>query len=60
MPRDPSVRAGVVQQKPFCAFAPDSPAAQAVAAMAETILTWEPPHELDGNIKFFWKKLLFR
>ncbi len=60
VPRDPGVRASVVQQKPFCAFAPDSSAARAVADMATTITTWEPPHELDGNIKFFWKKLLFR
>ena len=30
------------------------------ADMATAIMAWEPPHELDGNIKFFWKKLLFR
>ena len=60
VPRDPSVRASVVQQKPFCIAAPGAPAARAVADMASVIDTWEPPRELDGNIKFFWKKLLFR
>jgi flagellar biosynthesis protein FlhG len=30
-----------------------------MAKAAERIIGWEPPRQLDGNIKFFWKKLLF-
>lgn len=60
IPRDPQVRKAVVQQKPFCIVNPDSSASLAVQQVARTIQTWEVPESLDGNIKFFWKKLLFR
>jgi len=29
-------------------------------SLAKNISAWEAPENLDGNIKFFWKKLLFR
>ena len=60
IPRDAAVRKAVVQQLPFCVSEPQSPASRGVLAMAKTITTWEVPENLDGNIKFFWKKLLFR
>lgn len=60
IPRDPAVRNGVLAQKPFSVGAPDSPAAKAVAKVANMIQTWDVPSSLDGNIKFFWKRLLFR
>ena len=60
VPRDASVRASVINQKPFCIDAPGSPACQAVTRIASTIQTWDTPTSLDGNIKFFWKRLLFR
>ncbi|MBQ3060289.1 MAG: MinD/ParA family protein [Desulfovibrio sp.] len=59
VPRDPGVRDAVVRQKPFCIEEPESPAALAVAELAQAITAWQPPENLDGNIKFFWKKLLF-
>lgn len=60
VPRDTGVRKAVVQQLPFCVSDPQSPAAKSVLALAQNITTWEVPKNLDGNIKFFWKKLLFR
>ncbi|MEG2172856.1 MAG: MinD/ParA family protein, partial [Desulfovibrionaceae bacterium] len=60
IPRDPQVRKAVVQQKPFCIMNPEGSATLAVQQVARTIQTWEIPESLDGNIKFFWKKLLFR
>ncbi|MCR5812892.1 MAG: MinD/ParA family protein [Desulfovibrio sp.] len=59
VPRDTMVRQSVINQKPFCVAAPDSPAARSVQALAEQIANWQAPEMLDGNIKFFWKKLLF-
>ncbi|WP_367400062.1 MinD/ParA family protein, partial [uncultured Desulfovibrio sp.] len=59
IPRDPAVREAVVRQEPFCIGAPESPAALAVDGLAAAITRWEPPRQTDGNIKFFWKKLLF-
>ena len=60
IPRDPVVRKAVVQQRPFCSVAPESEACQAVKNIAKTIQTWDVSANLDGNIKFFWKKLLFQ
>lgn len=60
IPRDTGVRKAVVQQKPFCMSDPQSPAAQATLQLARNIAAWDAPENLDGNIKFFWKKLLFR
>ena len=60
IPRDTGVRKAVVQQLPFCVSDPQSPAAKAMLELAKNITRWEAPDNLDGNIKFFWKKLLFR
>ncbi len=60
IPRDPSVRKAVINQKPFFVEDPGSPAATALKQAASTIQTWDVPNTLDGNIKFFWKRLLFR
>ena len=60
IPRDPAVRASVVAQKPFCMKNSSAPASAALAKVANTIQTWDVPSSLDGNIKFFWKRILFR
>lgn len=60
VPRDPAVRKSIMQQRPFCEVASNGPACHAVHELAKTIQKWEVPVNLDGNIKFFWKKLLFR
>jgi flagellar biosynthesis protein FlhG len=60
IPRDPEVRKAVVNQRPFCANPQGGPACTAVQQVAKTIQNWEVSANLDGNIKFFWKKLLFR
>ncbi|MGE4298738.1 MAG: MinD/ParA family protein [Desulfovibrionaceae bacterium] len=60
IPQDRGVRQAVIKQTPFCHLLPDSPASKAVRQMAQTIQTWDVATNLDGNIKFFWKKLLFQ
>ncbi|MDR3073527.1 MAG: MinD/ParA family protein [Deltaproteobacteria bacterium] len=60
VPRDAAVRNSVINQKPFCIDAPASPASKALTTVAKAIQTWDVPSSLDGNIKFFWKRLLFR
>ncbi len=60
IPRDTAVRQAVVRQLPLCISSPDSPAAKAIHDVAQDMLEWEIPQRLDGNIKFFWKKLLFQ
>jgi flagellar biosynthesis protein FlhG len=60
IPLDPDVRKAVVRQEPFSHTRPDGPAGGAVLGLAERITTWKAAANLDGNIKFFWKKLLFQ
>ena len=60
IPRDLAMRRAVVDQRPVCHMAPDGPACHALQTISKTIQTWNVPENLDGNIKFFWKKLLFR
>ena len=60
IPLDPSVRKAVINQTPFAHLAPDCPASVAIKQSAERINTWKVTAKADGNIKFFWKKLLFQ
>ncbi|MBN2141318.1 MAG: MinD/ParA family protein [Desulfovibrionaceae bacterium] len=60
VPVDPVVRKAVINQTPFCHAWPQAPASKSVREAAEKINAWEVSSELDGNIKFFWKKLLFQ
>lgn len=59
IPNDPSVRQAVMQQRPFSDLNPNGDAARAVRTIAQSMAQWKPQDHLDGNIKFFWKKLLF-
>ncbi len=59
IPRDATVRKAVINQQPYCVFDPACSAARAMGKLSETVQNWEAPENLDGNIKFFWKKLLF-
>ncbi|MCG8530562.1 MAG: MinD/ParA family protein [Desulfovibrionales bacterium] len=60
IPQDPSVRKAVVAQRPVCQQNPASAVCQSIGSIAERIQKWEISANLDGNIKFFWKKLLFQ
>lgn len=59
LPQDPTVRKSVTRQVPFCHAHPSTAASLAVGKIAENILAWPHTAKTDGNIKFFWKKLLF-
>ncbi|MBQ9537099.1 MAG: MinD/ParA family protein [Desulfovibrionaceae bacterium] len=59
VPKDGNVRQAVVKQKPICDLNPGSPAAKGLMNLAVNVSEWQLPEMLDGNIKFFWKKLLF-
>lgn len=59
LPHDPKVRQAITTQVPFCHAFPSSTPAMAVNKIAENILSWPKTAKTDGNIKFFWKRLLF-
>jgi flagellar biosynthesis protein FlhG len=60
IPQDPVVKKAVINQTPYSRFQAFCPASLATAEAAKKIQTWRGPTNLDGNIKFFWKKLLFQ
>ncbi len=60
LPRDPAMRKAVIRQVPLCRAEPGSLACAALHRLAEAVQKWEVPDNLDGNIKFFWKRLLYR
>jgi len=60
IPHDATVRQAVIKQTPVCHMAPEAPASLKIADIARKITSWDSGSQLDGNIKFFWKKLLFQ
>lgn len=60
IPQDMAMRKAVIQQKPLCHLFPNSPSCRSIKETADKIITWKTNTQLDGNIKFFWKKLLFQ
>lgn len=60
LPATPACTRPWCSQQPFCRCLPESPVCRRLEKMADTILRWEPAPSADGNIKFFWKKLLYR
>ncbi|MBU1003330.1 MAG: MinD/ParA family protein [Proteobacteria bacterium] len=60
LPLDSGVRTAVINQKPFSIMHPDGPATTALTNVVGKITSWKGTAQLDGNIKFFWKKLLFQ
>lgn len=59
IPLDPLVRQAVSRQIPLCHLNSGSPACRNMLDLAQSILAWDG-EQLDGNIKFFWKRLLFQ
>ncbi len=61
IPKDPYVTEAVKKQIPFCMGFPDTIATKGLLGVVENILTLKKHKKgIDGNIKFFWKKLLFQ
>jgi flagellar biosynthesis protein FlhG len=57
IPYDEAVPQAVIRQQPVLALYPEAPASRSIVVIAQTL--WEsPPRRIDGNIKFFWRRLL--
>ncbi len=60
IPKDSHVRKSVILQKPFSLEFTKAPASLALQKITTNILAMDSAKEVDGNIKFFWKKLLLK
>jgi len=58
IPSDPNVPRAVIQQRPLLAAFPESPASKAFTNLANRLDKAFPPQFNQGNIQFFWKRLL--
>ncbi len=58
IPFDPSVPKAVCKQQPVMHAFPDAPACDGFLRLAETIWKGSRKAKLNGNIKFFWRRLL--
>ena len=58
IPYDPTLPKAVMRQQPVLALYPQSPASRSFVMIAQTLWETKPQPALDGNIKFFWRRLL--
>ncbi len=57
IPHDEAVPQAVLRRQPVLALYPQTPASQSFVEIARNL--WEsPPPQNDGNIKFFWRRVL--
>ncbi len=58
IPHDDSVPKAVLKQQPVLTLYPKARVSKAFTAMAQRLWETPAPEEVDGNIKFFWRRLL--
>ena len=58
IPHDDSVSKAVLKQQPVLTLYPKSRVARSFTQMAQKLWEMPAPEESDGNIKFFWRRLL--
>jgi flagellar biosynthesis protein FlhG len=58
VPYDQALPKAVMRRQPVLALYPQSPASKSFVTIAQTLWETAPPPGIDGNIKFFWRRLL--
>jgi flagellar biosynthesis protein FlhG len=58
VPYDQALPKAVMRQQPVLALYPQSPASRSFVMIAQTLWETKPQPALEGNIKFFWRRLL--
>jgi flagellar biosynthesis protein FlhG len=58
VPYDHALPKAVMRQQPVLALYPQSPASRSFVTIAQNLWETKPQPALDGNIKFFWRRLL--
>jgi len=58
VPYDQAVPKAVMRQQPVLALYPQSPASKSFVMIAQSLWDNKPQPAMDGNIKFFWRRLL--
>lgn len=58
IPFDDAVPRAVIQQQPVLSLYPEAPVSKSFVRLARQLQESPAPDGLDGNIKFFWRRLL--
>jgi flagellar biosynthesis protein FlhG len=58
IPQDEFLRESVLQQQPVLSLFPQAPASKSFTGIAQSLLQTRRAPGFDGNIKFFWRRLL--
>ncbi len=58
IPYDDAIPRAVMRQQPVLALFPQAPASKAFTAIARFLWESPPRRRVDGNIKFFWSRLV--
>ncbi len=58
IPQDEAVPRAVCQQQPVLTLYPQAPASRAFLELARKLWEEPPPLQIDGNIKFFWRRMI--
>jgi flagellar biosynthesis protein FlhG len=58
IPYDDAIPKAVLKQQPVLTLFPNSRVAKSFTHLAQRLWDSPPPEEVDGNIKFFWRRLL--
>ncbi len=58
IPFDKAIPKAVLRQQPVLLLHPEAPASRSFTRIARYLLESPPSGEVDGNIKFFWRRLL--
>jgi flagellar biosynthesis protein FlhG len=58
IPSDQAVPRAVMRRQPVLTLYPEAPASRAITRIALRLRAAPPPKGVDGNIKFFWRRLL--
>jgi flagellar biosynthesis protein FlhG len=57
IPHDQNILKAVRRQEAFVEVFPESPASKSIFKIANSLLSEQPSRSLEGNIRFFWKRL---
>jgi len=58
IPHDDAVPKAVLKQQPFLTLFPKARVSRSITQIAQRLWETPGPEEVDGNIKFFWRRLL--
>jgi flagellar biosynthesis protein FlhG len=58
IPHDKAIPKAVMKQQPVLTLYPQAPASRSFTELAQRLWETSPPPDVEGNLRFFWRRLL--